>query len=53
MFRYTVRGTHEQPLEDLPPTGESFETQGIGYATLEDGKINEYHLGTFQQLGVV
>jgi len=58
MFRYTVRGTHEQHLNEVPPTGNSFETQGIGYATLRDGQIDEYNLvfdrlGMLQQLGIV
>ena len=57
MFLYRVRGTHEKPMGDLPPTGEDFETQGIGYAKLKDGRIDEYrlvfdNLGMLQQLGV-
>lgn len=57
-FRYTVRGTQEEQFRDLPSTGESFETQGIGFARLEDGLIAEYslvfdRLGMLDQLGIV
>jgi len=57
-FRYTVRGTQEGPFKQIPPTGESFETQGIGFAELDDGLITEYdlvfdRLGMLRQLGVM
>lgn len=57
MFHYRARGTHENPMGELPATGESFETQGIGYAKVRDGRIAEYqlifdNLGMLQQLGV-
>lgn len=56
-FEYVVRGVHDGELADIPPTGNSFEAKGIGYAELEDGRIAEYtlvfdRLGLFRQLGV-
>lgn len=57
-FEYVVRGTQEGTLADIPPTGNSFEAKGVGFAQLEDGLIDEYTLvfdrfGMFKQLGVV
>lgn len=57
-FRYTVRGHHQNRFREIPATGESFETQGIAFARLEDGLIDEYSLvfdllGMLQDLGVV
>ena len=57
-FEYVVRGTQEGALAGIPPTGESFESKGVGFAQLEDGLIDQYTLifdrfGMFQQLGVV
>ena len=57
-FEYVVRGTQKGQLSDIPPTGESFEAKGVGFAELENGLIDEYTLvfdrfGMFQQLGVV
>jgi steroid delta-isomerase-like uncharacterized protein len=57
-FEYVVRGTQEGVLADIPPTGNSFEAKGVGFAQLEDGLIDEYTLvfdrfGMFKQLGVV
>jgi len=57
-FRYTVRGTQEAPFGEIPNTGNSFQTQGIGFAELEDGLITEYslvfdRLGMLKQLGVM
>jgi steroid delta-isomerase-like uncharacterized protein len=57
-FEYVVRGTQEGTLADIPPTGNSFEAKGVGFAQLKDGLIDEYTLvfdrfGMFKQLGVV
>lgn len=57
-FEYVVRGTQEGVLADIPPTGNSFEAKGVGFAQLEDGLIDEYTLvfdrfGMFKQLSVV
>jgi steroid delta-isomerase-like uncharacterized protein len=57
-FEYVVRGTQEGALADVPPTGNSFEARGVGFAELEDGLIDQYTLifdrfGMFQQLGGV
>lgn len=57
-FEYVVRGTHEGNFADVPPTGKSIESRGIGFAELEDGLIDEYHLvfdrlGLFQDMGLV
>jgi hypothetical protein len=56
-FEYVVRGVQDGPLADLPPTDESFEVKGVGFAELEDGLISDYtlvfdRLGLYQQLGV-
>lgn len=57
-FEYVIRGTQEGTLADVPPTGNSFEAKGVGFAELEGGLIDEYtlvfdRLGMFRQLGVV
>lgn len=57
MFDYTIRGTQDGELREIPPTGETFECTGIGYARLEGGRIAEYNLsfdrlGMLKQLGV-
>lgn len=57
-FEYVIRGTQKSELDDIPPTGESFEAKGVGFAQLDGGLIDEYSLvfdrfGLFQQLGVV
>lgn len=56
--RWTLSGTHEGELFDLPPTGESFEITGLAIFRMEDGNIAEKwyqqdDLGMFQQTGVV
>lgn len=51
-FRYSVRGTHDGEYEGIPPTGERFERQGIGFAELEGGLIDEYRL-VFDRLGML
>ena len=55
---YTVRGTHEDNLMGLEPTGNTVEVSGIAIARVEDGMVVEETnigdmLGMFQQLGVV
>lgn len=57
--RFTVRGTHEGALPELPdrePTGREIEVAGMEFDRLEDGKLVECwlvydSLGLMQQLG--
>lgn len=56
--RWTLTGTHEGDLFDLPPTGESFEISGLAIFRMDDGKIAEKwyqqdDLGMLQQTGIV
>ncbi len=55
--RYTVRGTHEGNLMEIPPTGKTAEISGISIVRFQDGKaLEEYSLtdmmAMFQQLGL-
>lgn len=56
--RWTVRGTHTAPFNNLPPTGNKVASTGIGFFELKDGKIvsgQAYtdRLGFLQQLDVL
>lgn len=55
--RYTVRGTHEGDLMNMPPTGKTADVAGISIVRFENGKaVEEYSLtdlmSMFQQLGL-
>ena len=56
--RYTFRGTHQGETEEFgPPTGRTFELEGISMHRFEDGKIVEEweaydNLSLLQQLGL-
>lgn len=57
--RFTVRGTHEGPLPDVPelePTGKEVEVVGMEFDRIENGRIAETWqvydaLGLLRQLG--
>jgi steroid delta-isomerase-like uncharacterized protein len=56
--RWTLRGTHQGPFQDIPPTGKHVMVTGIGINRFANGKIvenwtNMDALGLRQQLGVV
>lgn len=56
--RWTVTGTQENELFDMPATNEAFEITGLAIFRMEDGKIAEKwyqqdDLGMFQQTGLV
>ena len=56
--RWTWRGTHQGPFQDIPPTGKHVMVKGIGINRFANGKIvenwtNMDALGLRQQLGVV
>lgn len=56
--RWTVRGTHTAPFNNLPPTGNKVANTGIGFFELKDGKIisgqvQTDRLGFLQQLDVL
>lgn len=56
--RVTLTATHEGPLGDIPPTGESFEVDALALIHTEDGQIAEKwfrldELGMMRQLGLV
>jgi steroid delta-isomerase-like uncharacterized protein len=56
--RFTMRGTHQGPLLDLPPTGCPVTFSGIVMSRYQDGKIAEEWmqwdmLGLLRQLGTV
>jgi steroid delta-isomerase-like uncharacterized protein len=56
--RFTMRGTHQGPLLDLPPTGSPITFSGIVMSRYQDGKIAEEWmqwdmLGLLRQLGAV
>lgn len=39
--RGTLTATHEGPLGDIPPTGQSFEADALALIRTEDGQIAE------------
>jgi steroid delta-isomerase-like uncharacterized protein len=39
LLEWTMRGTHEGPLEDLPPTGETVALPGTDVITVGDGGL--------------
>jgi len=56
--RILVRGTHQQEMMGIPPTGKEIAISAINLIRLEDGKIAEHwvnsdSLGMLVQLGVV
>jgi len=56
--RWTVSGTHEGDLPDIPRTGRRFSVTGMSIGRLENGKFVESWnnwdaLGLMQQLGVL
>jgi len=56
--RWTARGTHSGPLDEMPPTGKTVEVTGIFIERLVGGKIVESwveydRLGLLRQLGVI
>jgi steroid delta-isomerase-like uncharacterized protein len=56
--RIVVRGTHQQALMGIPPTGHAITIGAINVVRLEDGRIAEHWvtsdaLGMLTQLGVV
>jgi steroid delta-isomerase-like uncharacterized protein len=55
--RWIARGTHNGPLQGIPPTGKAAEVTGITISRIVDGKMTEAWinwdmLGLLQQLGV-
>lgn len=57
-MRVTQRGTHEDEIMGIEPTGKRFEFQNVMFARLEDGKVAERwvqpdQLSFMQQLGVI
>ena len=55
--RFTVRGTPQEEWFGVPPSGIKFESGGIFFVRIENGKIVEQWedfdlLGTFMQLGM-
>jgi len=56
--RWTLRGTHQGPFQDIPPTGKPVTVTGISIFRVANGKGVEVwtdadYLGMLQQLGVV
>lgn len=43
-FEYVLRGTQEHAFDTYAPTGNRMEARGIGFASLEDGRIDEYYV---------
>jgi steroid delta-isomerase-like uncharacterized protein len=57
-IRWTVRGTHEGDLLNVPRTGRSFSVTGMSMGRIENGKFVESWnnwdaLGLMQQLGAL
>ena len=55
-LQWTVTGTNDGPLGDIPPTGKSVNVKGLSLARVVDGKIVEEWitwdmLGMYRQLG--
>lgn len=58
IVRLTIRGTHDGPLQNLPPTGKAVEFTDVTICEIKGGKIVEQrglsdYLSLFLQLGVV
>jgi predicted ester cyclase len=56
--RWTARGTHSGPLDEMPPTGKTAVVTGMFLERLAGGKIVESwveydRLGLLRQLGVI
>jgi predicted ester cyclase len=41
-WRWTIRGTHTQPIMGVQPTGKPVEIAGLSAAVLKDGKVVEH-----------
>lgn len=57
-LRYRIEGTHAGTFENIPPTDEYVEAQGIAMANFEGDEIVEFslvfdNLGMLQDLGLV
>ena len=55
---WTGTGTHKGDLMGIPPTGKQLRLQGMSWARVRDGKLEENRifsddLGLMQQLGVI
>lgn len=56
-IHYLFRGTHEQELAGIPPTGRQVTIEAVSLSRVRDGKIVEEHsfvdnMHVFRQLGV-
>lgn len=56
--RWSATGTSKGPFNGNPPTGKTFEIEGIGWYRLKDGKfvenrVNEDTLGLLTQIGAI
>ncbi len=54
--RWTMTGTHDGPLRDLPPTGKEVSIVGLALTRMADGKVIEEWVmfdiaGLYRQLG--
>src|SRR5262245_34664923 len=57
-FRFVATGTHQGPLQGIPPTNKPFRINGIALARVIDGKVSRVwevldQLGQLQQLGLI
>lgn len=43
-FEYVLRGTQTGRFWSYEATGNRMEARGIGFASLDDGRIHEYHV---------
>ena len=55
---YTITGTHNGPLGNIPPTGEKIKARGMQIARFRNGKIVERwgssdELGILKQIGAI
>ena len=57
-FAYTLTGTHNGPLGEIPPTGKSVKIRGMQISKFQDGKMIERwgssdQLTLMKQIGVI
>jgi steroid delta-isomerase-like uncharacterized protein len=52
VVRWTARGTHQQELMGIPPTGKQATVTGIDIYRIKNGMTAE-HWGNFDQLGLL
>ena len=52
VVRWTARGTHQQELMGIPPTGKQATVTGIDIYGIKNGMTAE-HWGNFDQLGML